>query len=125
MSSMADEFSEALADVRKEYAASVTYFRGTDEVDLTDVCDDARKVFRFQDSSGFQVIEVTTDFLIEASQLEGLKEPRQGDIIKRAVGDTIEIFKVEAPNGEECFRYQDANRTAMRIHTIKREVIAE
>ena len=115
--SHAQDFADALADIRADAEVSVTYVAGVREIELTDV-GEGMKRWAYLDGDGLVVHLETKDFLIEAKQLGGI-EPKVGHILKRRFGNTITQHRVESPNDEGCFYYEDNLHTAIRVHTIK------
>lgn len=116
MSTFADEIADALADVRAETGISATYLRGATEIDLTEV-GRGTKVFRFTDEYQTTKRTETSDFFIEASQLD--LEPTIGDRIQETVGDQLYTYELVSINNEPCFRWSDPGHTQLRIHTLK------
>ena len=116
----AQDFADALADIRQDAAVTITYIRGIQEIELSDVGEGMKK-WAFPNASGFWVHVTSKDFLVDAKQMQ--IEPQQGDIIKRRNGLEIDIYRVESINNEGCFHFQDDGRTALRIHTLKIETV--
>ena len=122
MATPSEQLAAGLAKVRKAWGESVTYFRGSAEIALTEVVPGS-KVFRFTDEHGTTKHIQTSDFLVEAAQLQisgTAIEPRIGDRIRQTVGSHTITFLVSSINNEPCFRPSDRQgQTQFRIHTIK------
>ena len=118
----AEEIAEGLADAREDIGQDVTYLRGSAEIELTQVIPGS-KVFRFTDEHGTTKHIETSDFLVEAAQLQiagSPIEPRIGDRIRQTMGSNTVTFLVSSINNEPCFRPSDRQaKTQLRIHTIK------
>ena len=115
--SHAQDFADALADIRADAEVSVTYIRGRQEIELSDV-GEGMKRWTFLDGNGLIVHLETKDFLISAHQLGGLL-PKVGDVLKRRSGEIITRYRVESPNDEGCYYYEDHLDTSIRVHTVK------
>ena len=102
----------------KHRTRTVTYVRGIDQVELSATI--GRTQFEVDD--GYGVIEriesrdflVTTVKLILASQTT---LPQRGDVIRETEDGTVFVYEVLAPGKEPHWRYSDAYRRTLRIHT--------
>src|ERR1044072_7132797 len=106
-----------LAQTRKAFAASlVTYARGDASAEIK--ATKGRSEFDVSDSQGFMRRVETTDFIVNTADLvvsEALTLPRAGDSITDADGAA---YEVRAPGpGADHWRYTDAHRLELRIHT--------
>ena len=43
--------------------------------------------------------------------------PQRGDRVRETQGATVFVYEVTAPGKEPCWRYSDAYRKTLRIHT--------
>ncbi len=103
---------------------TVTYFRGGDSVDLPATI--GQTTFEQADEYGVIHRTQSRDYLISATDLVlagGAEQPRAGDRICEAVGEQVFLYEVMAPGGEPPWRYSDAYRHTLRIHTkfVRRE----
>jgi len=60
------------------------------------------------------------DFLIDVADLAAVGitgEPQRGDTIRERQGESVHVYEVRAPDGEQHWRYSDAYRMTFRIHT--------
>jgi len=93
---------------------TVTYRRGTDTADVTATI--GRSEFEAQDQSGVIERWESRDYLVPAADMP-FGEPARGDVIVETSG-TIELeYEVASPRGVPVFRYGDAFRSIVRIHT--------
>lgn len=95
-------------------ATAVTYRRGMDEAEITATI--GRSEFEAQGQNGVIENWESRDFLIPAAILP-FGEPLRGDVIVE-VADGLEVeYEVAAPRGVPVFRYADAFRSMVRVHT--------
>lgn len=97
---------------------TVSYLRGTESVDLPTTI--GRTVFEQADEYGVIHRTESRDYLISAVDLvlSGAQEqPKAGDRIRETVGEQVFLYEVMAPGGEPPWRYSDAYRRTLRIHT--------
>jgi len=104
----------------------VTYLRGNDSVNVAATI--GRTVFEQTDEYGVLHRIESRDFLVRADALviAGASVlPQAGDRIRETVGSQIFTYEVMAPGGEPPWRYSDAYRNTLRIHTklVRREII--
>ncbi|HQL54903.1 MAG TPA: hypothetical protein PLQ87_09365 [Phycisphaerae bacterium] len=97
---------------------TVTYLRAGDSVDLLATIGSTT----FEQADEYGVIHRTEsrDYLITAADLvlAGKQDlPRAGDRIRETDDDQIFLYEVMAPGGEPPWRYSDAYRRSLRIHT--------
>jgi hypothetical protein len=111
--------SDWLEDQRTRHAAStVTYVRGSQSVDLLATV--GKTTFELDDGYGVLVRHESRDFLVLAADLVlggATVIPDRGDRIRETQGDTTFVYEVSAPGKEPCWRYSDAFRKTLRIHT--------
>jgi len=96
----------------------VTYQRGEDAVEVHAAI--GRTVFEIDD--GFGLIEKveSRDYLVPAAELvlEGSQVlPERGDRIRETQDSKVFVYEVMAPGKEPHFRFSDAYRRTLRIHT--------
>ena len=114
--SFADELEDALVDIRAEFDAGATYYRGAIAFDLGAVSKGATN-FRFVgDDGGTQFIQ-STDWLVSAAAITNGEMPRVGDRITEIIGSDQHNYEVASINGEPCWAWSDAKKTQLRIHT--------
>ena len=111
--------SNWLEDRRTEHATStVTYQRGNDTVVVS--ASIGRTLFEVD--NGFGVLERTEsrDFLVLTDDLVlgGVGTlPERGDRVRETQGSVTFTYEVMAPGKEPPWRYSDAYRRTLRIHT--------
>lgn len=120
---MADLFADAdewlAGQFRSHLSTSVTYSRTP--YSLTILATVGRTAFEVNDDSG-GVVEAweSRDYIVSASDLilnAVTTEPARGDRITEEVGGETRIYEVLAPAGQPVWRWSDARRYRMRIHT--------
>lgn len=108
-----------LEDQRTRHMSrTVTYLRGGDSVDLAATI--GRTEFEQADEYGVVHRTESRDFLVLSAALVLAGKavlPLAGDRVRETDGDQIFIYEVMAPGGEPPFRYSDAYRRTLRIHT--------
>jgi hypothetical protein len=93
---------------------TITYRRGSDEAEVTATI--GRSDFEATNQSGVIENWESRDFLIPTDHLP-FGEPLRGDtIVEAAAGLEVE-YEVAAPRGVPVFRYGDAFRSIVRVHT--------
>lgn len=102
----------------KHLASMVTYRRGESTVDVAATI--GKTAFEIDDGQGvIQRIE-SRDFLVLAADLvldSVTTLPQRGDVIEEPAGNITLLYEVMAPGNEPCWRYSDAYRQSLRIHT--------
>ncbi len=96
----------------------VTYGRGGESIEVAATV--GRTVFEQADEYGILRRIEARDFIIRAVDLvlAGTTTiPKPGDQIRETDGGVVLVYEVMAPGGEPPWRYSDAYRTALRIHT--------
>jgi len=102
----------------KHLSRTVTYRRGEDFVEVRAAI--GRTVFEVDDSVGVAERTESRDFLIPASDLvlgEQATLPKRGDHIEETQDATVYVYEVMAPGQEPCWKYSDAYRRTLRVHT--------
>jgi len=119
MTDLLEKGSTWLEDQRTRHLTRlVTYQRGTNSVEVKATF--GRTIF--EEADDFGVIQKTEsrDFLVLAADLVLNGErvlPKAGDRIREVQGDQGFVYEVMAPGTEPPFRYSDAYRQTVRIHT--------
>ena len=96
----------------------IQYQRGEDSIQISATI--GRTTFMVDNGSGILEESESRDFLVRASDLDvgGISTPpRRGDKIHEARDGVVFTYEVMSPNGEAPFRYSDAYRKTLRIHT--------
>ncbi len=119
MTDLLEKGSTWLEDQRTRHLTRlVAYQRGANSVDVKATI--GRTIFEQADDFGvIQKIE-SRDFLVLAAELVLSGErvlPKAGDHVREAQGDQVFVYEVMAPGTEPPFRYSDAYRQTLRIHT--------
>lgn len=127
---MADLLEQAagwLADVREaNLSRTVEYCRAGLTVQVAATA--GRTTFELEDSTGVVHRLESRDFLVSADKLVLGGEtvlPQAGDRVREPVGaqtggrmaGQVMVYEVLAPGGEDCWRFGDAYRRTLRIHT--------
>ena len=99
----------------------VLYRRGTDEKEVQATIGKT-EFEQVDDVGGAGLIHrvESRDFLLRASDLDlgaGPVLPRAGDQVRETVGTAVFVYEVNAPGGQPPWRYSDAYRRVLRIHT--------
>ncbi|HET6497952.1 MAG TPA: hypothetical protein VFH17_02725 [Coriobacteriia bacterium] len=119
MADLLEQGAAWLEDQRTRHLSRmVTYLRAGDSVDLAATIGSTT----FEQADEYGVIHRTEsrDHLITAANLvlAGKQElPKPGDRIRETDGAQIFLYEVMAPGGEPAWRYSDAYRRTLRIHT--------
>ena len=114
-----EDASNWLESKRTQYASNtITYQRGIETVDVS--ASIGKTVFEID--NGFGGIERTEsrDFLVLTDDLVlgGARTlPEHGDRIRETIGTTTFVYEVMAPGKEPDWRYSDAYRKTLRIHS--------
>ncbi len=119
---MADLLEQGAAWLQEQrtrhLSRTVSYLRGGDSVDLPATI--GQTTFEQADEYGVIHRTQSRDYLISAADLVlagKLELPKPGDRIRETDGDQIFLYEVMAPGGEPPWRYSDAHRRTLRIHT--------
>jgi len=119
--SFASAIAGAFATLASAEGKTVTVDRGSSSVDVTAVVGESEHEDIGPD--GFPVVTVTRDFLIAAADYApggSAVEPARGDQITETIDGTSKTFEVcPTAAGQACFRYMDAARTRLRVHTVE------
>lgn len=119
MTNLLQKASDWLEDQRTRHAAStVQYVRGSRAVELPATI--GKTLFEVDDGYGVLVRHESRDFLMLVADLtiDGQSiVPERGDRIRETHGNAIFIYEVTAPGKEPCWRYSDAFRKTLRVHS--------
>lgn len=110
----------ALDTIRGVAGAQVIYRRDAAWVTIKNAVRGASR-YETDSGDGLKLETVSEDFLIGASSLTlngSTVEPKAGDTIEQELGGKRLTFEVMSPGGDEpAWRYSDAGRTQLRVHT--------
>ena len=119
MTDILERGSNWLEDQRVAHASRpVEYQRGQSSVEVP--ASIGRTVFEIDDGVGILERTESRDFLIPAAELvlDGAPAlPERGDRIRETIGTVTFVYEVMAPGKEPPWRYSDAYRRTLRIHT--------
>jgi hypothetical protein len=119
MADLLEQSSAWLDGQRKKFLAKpVIYCRGQAEVEVLATV--GRTTFEIESSTGVAERFEARDFIITAADLVlggTVVTPERGDRIREVVGGQTLAYEVVGPGSEPCWRYSDAYRLAVRIHT--------
>jgi hypothetical protein len=125
MSSFRDAIAGAFASIDSAAAVEAIYRRDNAWVSITPT--PGASTFRVDDGYGGIMKTRSRDYLISACALvlSGAQAtPKRGDVIDEIVGNKIHRHEVLRPDGgEEVWRYCDAGRSRIRVHTKLKEVL--
>lgn len=111
--------SDWLEEMRTRFLArTVTYVRGSQTVDVA--ASIGKTAFRIDKGYGVTERIESRDFLVlsEDLVLGGVQAlPLRGDRVREISGTQAFIYEVMAPGNEPHYRYSDAYRKTLRIHT--------
>ena len=119
MTDLLQQGSDWLEAKRTQYASRVvTYARGVQSVDVLATI--GKTTFEVDDGYGVLVRHESRDFLVLTADLVLGGEsifPQRGDRIRETQNQQVFVYEVSAPGKEPCWRYSDAFRKTLRIHT--------
>lgn len=119
MPDLLETASNWLEDQRHTHLTrTVVYQRGSEAVELAATV--GRTAFEQADEFGVIHRTESRDFLVRASDLVLATVqtlPKAGDRIRDAAGGQTFVYEVMAPGAEPPWRYSDAYRRTLRIHT--------
>lgn len=115
--SVQSDIAAALAEARAEFGEAVTYSRGATSVSLVASIGATERDRNERD--GLVTVDRRQDFLLLASDLAdaGLGVPAPGDLIVADADAETVTWEVLPIGGEPCYRYRDAERSEIRVHT--------
>ena len=127
MVDLLEQSSSWLEDQRERFMSrSVIYQRGSDTVELPATV--GRTIFSLDDGGGALLRVESRDYLIRTAHLilgATPQLPKRGDQIHEMQDGVIYVYEVMAPGDEPHFRYSDAYRRTLRIHTKQIDVQPE
>lgn len=97
---------------------AVTFRRGADSVSITATVGATPFIDEAQD--GYTIQWESRDFILSSADLilsGDVVQPQVGDVFEQTIGSDVCTFLVVAPINGQCFRYADAARQTIRIHT--------
>ena len=119
---MPDRLAQGLAWLEEQrtrhLSRMVTYQRGAETVEITATI--GKTTFEQVDEYGVVHRIESRDFLVLTADLVlgGARTlPKAGDRVCETDGDQMFVYEVMAPAGEPPWRYSDAYRRTLRIHT--------
>ena len=119
MTNLLETGSSWLADQMKSHASvEVVYERGAEQVVAKATI--GKTEFELDDGSGVVLRIQSRDYLIHTADLQLSGSPTlpvAGDRIRETQGGTTFVYEVMAPGNEPHYRYSDAFRKLLRIHT--------
>jgi len=119
MADLLQRASAWLEDQRtKHLTQSVVYQRGTDTIEVLATI--GSTVFQIDDGAGGVLRIEARDYLISAADLVLAGNPvvpQRGDQIRETQGRQVFVYEVIRPGDEPCWRWSDAYRQTLRIHT--------
>jgi len=113
---LADGAAWLTGQLKAAAGRSVVYVRGSLEATVTATV--GRSAFESQNESGVIERWESRDFQIDSDDLP-FGEPQRGDVIRDTLAGTVVEFEAVTPSGIPLYRYADAFRTVVRIHTIQ------
>jgi hypothetical protein len=119
MSILAEMVSAGFGVAMQMAGATVAYTRGSETIRALDAIPTEERYSVPNDMGIIQKIH-SRDYLVEASELTIGRvaiEPRAGDRIIETISGQSMTFEVFPVDGDRCFRYRDASRQTLRIHT--------
>lgn len=119
MADLLQKASDWLEVQRTRHAAStVEYVHGSRSAQV--IASVGKTTFEVDDGYGVLVRHESRDFLVLAADLvlDGKATlPERGDRIRETQGGQVFVYEVTAPGKEPCWRYSDAYRKTLRVHT--------
>lgn len=119
MADLLQQASDWLEEQRTRHASRmVCYVRGVQSVEIPATI--GKTTFEVDDGYGVLVRYESRDFLMLADDLILAGQPtlpERGDHIRESQLGWVFIYEVTAPGKEPCWRYSDAYRKTLRIHT--------
>ena len=115
---LADGAAWLAGQLKSHASQAVTYERGVDSVPVQATIGET--VFEFENADGDLERWESRDFLIDTADLVLAGSPTlpsAGDRIRETVGTTTYLYEVMAPGNAPHWRYVDAHRNKLRIHT--------
>ena len=104
-----------LADTLNASAGySVTYRRGNNSASV--IATIGKSLFEAGSQSGVIESFESRDYLLRTEDLP-FGSPLRGDLILESTGGIVTTYEVSTPRGVPLFRYADAFRTMVRVHT--------
>jgi len=102
----------------KHLTRMVAYQRGVESLDVLATI--GQTVFQIDDGAGALLRVESRDYLITAADLVlggSQSLPQRGDRIRETQGSQVFVYEVMGPGDEPPWRWSDAYRRTLRIHT--------
>lgn len=110
----------------KSHASDSITLSRSGETDVTLSASIGSSEFDTEDENGFLTKVESRDFIVDAADYAfaaGAVEPARGDQFRETVGSAVHVYEVFSFGSErQLFRYSDAARTRLRVHTKKVDV---
>ncbi|MGN0871337.1 MAG: hypothetical protein ACI4UV_09130 [Victivallales bacterium] len=103
---------EAQEEFRAQFMTDAAIYRRGDRECAVGVTP-GETFFRTSDGNGASTVIRAMDFILAASEIDGIGTPKRGDQILYC-GRRYEVLN---PGGEPCWQWSDAERRIYRIHT--------
>ena len=115
MNDLLEQATEWLTRMQQQHASKpVNYHREQQSIEVRATI--GKTVFRTEDEFGRVQHFESRDFLIPIEQLT-VAPPARGDRIRETQADKTFVYEVMAPGKEPHFRFADAYRRTLRVHT--------
>ena len=101
----------------------VTYQRGDDSAEVSATI--GKTEFQIDDGAGAMLRVESRDYLILAADLViggSPTLPKRGDRIREFTGSQVFVYEVIGPGDEPCWRWSDAYRHTLRVHSKQVDV---
>ena len=116
---LADGAAWLAGQLRASAGRSVSVSDGSTEVTLTATIGASR--FEAVSQSGVSEVWESRDFIVDPDDLAEIGDPARGWTITDTVDGTEVVYEVRTPPGIPEWRYGDAFRETVRIHTVVRD----
>ena len=115
MTDLLEQATDWLQRMQQQHVSKpVSYHREQQSIELTATI--GKTVFDTEDEFGQVQHFESRDFLIPSEQLT-VAPPERGDRIHETQTDKTFVYEVMAPGKEPHFRFADAYRRTLRVHT--------
>jgi hypothetical protein len=103
------------ARLNESAGSVVTYRRGNNSASITATI--GKSLFQADTQSGVVESWESRDYLLKTEDLP-FGQPQRGDLILETTGGIVTTYEVSTPRGVPLFRYADAFRSLVRVHTV-------
>ncbi len=108
-----------MENIRKKFAVVAVVFQRESEPDRAIHATVGQTFFKQTDTQGYSWVMRSKDFILSVEEIEGIT-PRIGDYIVEITAPGVGVrHEVKAFDGDSCWRWYDASRLAMRVHTVE------